>query len=409
MQKTIKALDFIIYWSIVFIPFFMAISPAPMNVFMGLLIAAFVLKKILKKENLFIGLPINIPLMLFFIITCVSVINAVNLGESIKGGVFRLLQYILIIFAVIDGIKDKKHLKITVVSIIIGLLFTFCNEAWQVFTGHDFVRGYAPVLNIGLIRATASFKDPNTLGVYLSALIPVVLGLALYYYEGKKKALMIVLSFVVLGAAALTYSRPTLLAVYIILFFLGAIRRDKMLITIFIIFTVVSPFLLPKTVKEWAKSVDYNPVRFMCNDDRIAVYLQSLNMIKAHPFIGVGANSFMSSYKYYKTYPEYRNISTLDGMKAHNNILHMAGEVGLTGLGIFFWFLFMFFKCSIRIYKNLEDNYLRIVLLSLLAGIIAFLINGLTESSLYYSRVALIFWFIIGLSLSLRRFNDARN
>ncbi|TBR17905.1 hypothetical protein EPO66_01860 [bacterium] len=409
MQKTIKTLDFIIYWSIVLIPFFMAVAPAPMNVFMGLLVVSFLLKKALKKENLFISLSIKPPLVLFFIITCISLINTVNLRESVKGGVFELLQYILLTFAVVDGLKDKKHLKIIVISIMSGLLFTFCDETWQVFTGHDFVRGYAPVLNIGLIRATASFKDPNTLGVYLSALIPVVLGLALYYYKGAKKAFMIFLSFIVLAAAGLTYSRPTLLAVYVILFLLGVIRRDKMLITIFVIFTLVSPFLLPKTVKEWAKSVDYNPIRFMCNDDRIAVYLQSLNMIKAHPFIGVGANSFMSSYKYYKTYPEYRNVSTLDEMKAHNNILHMAGEVGLTGLGIFFWFLFMFFKCSIRIYKNLEDDYLRIVSLSLSAGIIAFLINGLTESSLYYSRVALIFWFIIGLSLSLRRFSDARN
>ncbi len=409
MQKTIKALDFIIYWSIVLIPFFMAVAPAPMNVFMGLLIVAFVLKKILKKESLFIGLSINTPLLLFFIITCVSVINAVNLSDSIRGGVLRLLQYILITFAVIDGLKDKKHLQITVIAIISGLLFTFCDEIWQVFTGHDFVRGYEPVLNIGLVRATASFKDSNTLGVYLSALIPIVLGLALYYYKGVKKFFMILLTFIVLVAAAFTYSRPTLLAIYVILLFFGIIRRDKMLITIFVIFTLVSPFLLPKTVKDWARAVDYNPIRFMCNDDRIAVYLHSLNMIKAHPFIGVGANSFMSSYKYYKTYPEYLGISTLDEMKAHNNILHMAGEVGLIGLGIFFWFLFMLFKSCSFIYKTLKDDYTRVISLSLLAGIIAFLINGLTESSLYYSRVALIFWFIVGLSLALRRFTDGRN
>ena len=156
-------------------------------------------------------------------------------------------------------------------------------------------------------------------------------------------------------------------------------------------------------MKEWAKEVEYSPLRFMCNDDRIAVYLHSLNMIKAHPLIGVGANTFMKSYKKYKTYPEYRGIITLDEMKAHNNYLHMAGEIGLTGLGIFFWFLYYLFKESKNIYRSTSDNYLKMVSLSLIACLIAFLVNGLTESSLYYSVVAVMFWYIAGLSLALKK------
>jgi hypothetical protein len=45
--------------------------------------------------------------------------------------------------------------------------------------------------------------------------------------------------------------------------------------------------------------------------------------------------------------------------------------------------------------------------LSLVACFIAFLINGLTESSLYYSRVAAMFWFFVGISMALVRFNPA--
>ena len=46
----------------------------------------------------------------------------------------------------------------------------------------------------------------------------------------------------------------------------------------------------------------------------------------------------MKSYKKYKTYPEYQGIVTLDEMKAHNNFLHMAGEIGLAGFLAFCWF-----------------------------------------------------------------------
>ena len=145
----------------------------------------------------------------------------------------------------------------------------------------------------------------------------------------------------------------------------------------------------------------------MCNDDRIAVYLHSLNMIKAHPVIGVGANTFMKSYKKYKIFPEYRGIITLDEMKAHNNYLHMAGEIGLTGLVIFFWFLYRLFRESKNIYRSAGDKYLKTVSLSLIACLIAFLVNGLTESSLYYSVVAVMFWYIAGLSLALKKFTYA--
>ena len=203
---------------------------------------------------------------------------------------------------------------------------------------------------------------------------------------------------------ALTYSRPTLLAIYVALFFLGLIKKDKILISILLILTLISPFILPKSVKNWAKEVNYNPLRFMCNDDRIAAYRNSLNMIKAHPLIGVGANTYMKNYRQYKEHPEYRNIVTLDYMYAHNNFLHMAAEIGLIGLGIFFWLLYKLSNECRNVYRSLNDDFVKVVSLSLSACLIAFLVNGLTESSLYYSRVAVLFWYIAGFSISLKKF-----
>jgi putative inorganic carbon (HCO3(-)) transporter len=142
----------------------------------------------------------------------------------------------------------------------------------------------------------------------------------------------------------------------------------------------------------------------MCNDDRIAAYCNSLNMIKAHPLIGVGANTYMKNYKQYKEHPEYRNIVTTDYMYAHNNFLQMAAEIGLIGLVIFFWLLYKLFSECRNIYRSLNDDFLKVLSLSLSACLIAFLVNGLTESSLYYSRVAVLFWYIMGFSISLKRF-----
>lgn len=405
---TIKILDYVIYWAILLIPFSMAIAPAPMNVFMGLAIAAYLLKKICKKERPFVSTGLNVPLFALFVVTCLSLLNSVDLRDSLRGGVFRLLQYILIFFVVCEELKDKKQLKWILISVLAGLFLSSSDGIFQVITGHGFIRrDYAPVLNIGLVRAISSFKDSNTYGIYLSAIAPLVFAFALYYTKGIIRALFWLASLLGIAAICLTYSRPTLLALYIVLWILSLVKKDKVLVGILVAFTVISPFLLPKTVKEWAREVDYNPARFMCNDDRIAVYKNSLNMIKAHPVIGVGAGVFMKSYKGYKDPVEYRNVVTLDEMKAHNNFLHMAGEIGLLGLAIFLWLLYRLFKESLNIYRKLKDHFIKLFSLSLIVCLISFLVNGLTESSLYYSRVSLIFWYLAGLSLALKKFSHA--
>ena len=382
----------------------MAISSAPMSVFMGLLVFACLIKKILKREHIFSKTAINKSLLFLLIITCLSLINSINYRDTFKGGIFRLIQYIFVFFIIVEELKDKRHIKRIIFFMALGVILSSFDGIWQVATGKDFIRHYGPVINIGLVRATASFKDANTLGIYLSAIAPLVFGLALYYLKRIKKIVFVFVSLAVLIGVALTYSRPTLLAIYVALFFLGLIKKDKILISILLILTLISPFILPKSVKNWAKEVNYNPLRFMCNDDRIATYRNSLNMIKAHPLIGVGANTYMKNYKQYKEHPEYRNIVTSDYMYAHNNFLHMAAEIGLIGLGIFFWLLYKLSNECRNVYRSLNDGFLKVVSLSLSACLIAFLVNGLTESSLYYSRVAVLFWYIAGFSISLKKF-----
>lgn len=403
-EMVISILDKVIYFSIVILPFSMAIAIAPMNVFMGFLIVSFLVKKILQKEPLFTNTSINLPLMFLFIITCVSIINSISLQDSLKGGIFKLLRYIFVFFIMVQEVKDKSHIRMIVASMISGVLLVSIDSIWQVLTGKDFVRGYEPILNIGLLRATASFKDSNTFGIYLSALAPVVFGLTLYYFRAKKRFVMSLVCIMTSVGVFLTYSRPTLLAVYIALFFLGLTKKNNVLILILIAMVFIAPFLLPESFKQWAGEKGYNPLRVMCNDDRIAIFRHSINMIKDHPIIGVGANTYMKNYKYYKESPEYRNVVTSDYVYAHNNFLHMAAEIGIIGLCIFIWLLYRLFLSYRRIYRSLDDNYVKIVSLCLIGCLIAFLINGLTESSLFYSRVAVVFWYIIGLSYSLKKF-----
>ncbi|MCX5713838.1 MAG: O-antigen ligase family protein [Candidatus Omnitrophica bacterium] len=404
MKIILQVLDKIILVSAVAMPFSMAIASGPLNVFVVLLIVSFLLKIILKRTGFLVSPKVALPIFLFFLINCLSIIHSSNYVDTLKGGILRLLMYILVFLAVAREVRDRRFLTWIIISAGLGLALVSIDGIWQVVGGKDFIRGYEPVLNIGLARATASFNDSNVMGVYLSALSPLMFGLALYSFKGKGKIIFVLLSVLALTGIVLTYSRPTLLAVYIVLFFLGSVKKDKLIIACLVLFTIISPFILPKSVKEWARELEYNPLRIMCNDDRIAIYRNSLRMIKAHPVIGVGANTFMKNYRYYKEFPEYRNVVTIDYIYAHNNFLHMAGELGLLGLSLFLWFLYAIFRQGFLILSRIKDDHSKVISLSLLACLIAFLVNGLTESSLYYSRVAPLFWYICGLVLAMNNF-----
>jgi O-antigen ligase len=407
MKKITAFLEAVLYCSIVLIPFFMGIAPAPMNAFMGVAIFTFILKSAIKKEKVFAATGLNAALAAFFLATCLSALNSLYLADTLKGGILRLLQFYFIFFILAREIKDQAHARRIILSVALGLAVVCLDEIWQVFTARDFIRGYAPVINIGLVRATASFKDSNTLGVYLSALAPLVLGLGLFYCRGRKKIFMGAVSLLAVVGILLTYSRPTLLALYISFWIFALAKKHKPLIAALVIITAIAPVIVPRPVKQWAKDVEYNPARFMCNDDRIAIYENSLNMIKAHPLIGLGANTYMKNYRFYKNSPEYRGVVTSDYIYAHNNFLHLLAELGFLGLGIFLWLLYLIFRQSLRIRSRLAEPFLKTLSLSLIVGLTAFLINGLTESSLYSSRVAGIFWFLAGFSLGLKKFIHA--
>lgn len=404
-----KFVDWVIYWSIVIIPFSIAIAPAFTNTFMGFLFAAFIAKKILLaglqgRKNFFFWTPINPPFLLLFLISIASFINTIDYNASFRG-LTKLLQNAFMFLVCAEEIKDRRHVRRIVLSVILGASLASVDALWQVAFGKDFIRGNELIVNIGLKRATAAFPDANVLGVYLSAITPLIIGLSLYYYRGAKRLPMLFVSLLALIGIVLTFARGTALALYLSILLISICRKDKVVSGILLALLLVFPIIMPQNIKDWAKSINYNPAFFMFNADRISIYKNTVNMIKHHPFIGVGVNTYSKNYLKYKL-PEPENARTGDSMYAHNHFLQMAGEIGLAGLGIFLWLLFALFRKNISIYKNLKDNYYRVLSLSTSACLFAFLFNGLTETSLYYSRVAMIFWYLTGFSFALDRFKD---
>jgi len=399
----INVLEFILYWAIVLLPFSVAISNGMSNTFLGFIAAAYFIKKIVKREHPFINTPITLPFLLFLVVAFISMRNSVSLGDSWHG-ITKFLKYGLIFMICAEEIRTIEHLKKIIVSLACGILITSIDGLWQLRFGWDFVRGEKVQSSlIELARPTGPFPNPNVMGIYLSLIAPLIIGLTLYYYKGRE---LISWSFISILAAVgiyITFSRGSGLGLFFSVLFLALMRRHKVILSLLLAALLIFPFVMPKNIKNWAKMANYNPIVFLLNQDRISMYMNATNMISQHPVIGVGVNTYAKNYGHYKTKKAEAYAHTLDTAYAQNNFFQMTGEMGLIGLGFFLWMLWLLFRELLRYYRKSKDTYLQIVALSLVACFIAFLINGLTESSLYYSRVAAMFWFFVGISLSLRK------
>lgn len=401
-MKVLEVINFIIYWSIVAMPFSVAIAPGLANAFIGLFSVFFIIKKLIIRKPIFTDRLILVFFGLFFVASAISIINSVSYSASFQG-IAKLLKYALIFLVCSEEIKDKKHIARIIIAICSGICLASIDALWQMVFGYDFIHHIAMQSAIGLPRPTAAFPNPNVFGIYMTALTPLIFGLTFFYFKGKSKVLMFFVSVLGMLGIYLTLSRGAGLGVYLAILFLSIARKKKLLTAILIGIIIVFPFVMPKNIKQWAKEVNYNPLVLMCNQDRVSIYNNTINMIKHNPFIGVGLNTFSKNYGKYKTEQAEKYAHTPDTIYAHNIYLQTAGEVGLLGLAAFLLFIFQVFRQAFKTLRKLNDGYLKIISVSVIASVIAFLVNGLTETSLYYPRVVMIFWYLIGISLSLNR------
>ncbi len=394
-----KHLHGILRWLIVILPFTASLGPAPTNIVLGWSIFLFLCKKALLRRKPFEPQASLIPLGLLFLAILLSFANTIDLRASFQGvGKFVLNAFVFLIVA--EEARDAVTRRRLVWGILAGALLSSINALWQLYSGHDFIRGNPPMEYIGIMRATAAFPHTNILGVYLSALFCFAVAESLFVQKGRRRIAAGAGALVVGAGLLLTYSRGAIIGAGIGVIILCLMQRNRILPAAILAAALLFPFCMSGTVRSWAASVRYDPLRFLLNDDRISMFRNASNMIAHHPVVGVGVNTFSLNYGRYKL-AEPSHALTSQASYAHNNFLHMGGEIGLAGLGAFLWFILTVFRAGARAYRKNTNPQERAVHAAAIASLAAFLINGLTETSLYYPRVAFLFWLIAGLSVAL--------
>lgn len=399
MRTKILALaDKLIYWEIIIIPFAASFSSAAVDIFIGLLIFTFLIKKFAAKSKDRSSGVLDIPFTLLMLISLASFVNSINLHSSIQG-IFKLIKYGFLIAIVGTEVKDREHFKKIVLSAVFGLFVGSLDAIYQLIFGVDLFRHRPYDSVLGLARLKGAFPHTNIFAGYLALFLPVPAALFLYCSKGRYKLYLGIVSAAALFCLIFTFCRSAVLGFWLAMLITGFMKKDKLVIAVLAAAVLIAPLLAPKSITDWSKKTS-SLAEFLLNKERLVLYETSFNMIKHHPILGVGVNTYCLNYQRYKLHDTDEGTANTNWY-AHNSYLQMASEIGIFGLLVFLYLLVNLFKGWRGFYSKIDDNFEKIASLGIFTGVFAFLIHGLTETNLYYPKIATLFWFQAGLLASL--------
>jgi putative inorganic carbon (HCO3(-)) transporter len=399
-----------IYTMLILIQFVACFSSAAVTVFSIWMIVAFFIKRISLKDFSLSKTPIQLPFLLIMCFSLLSFLKLIDLRAGAQG-IWKLFYFGSLFTVATEELKDKKHLSLIITAAILGLAVASLDGIWQFYSGFDIFRHYPYNFQggyvkqgLGFPRIRAAFPHTNIFAAYLVLFLPLAITMFLYYWNKKfKRTIYLTVAILALFCLFWTFSQGAAAGFLAALIFIAIVRRNKWIFILLACVMILAPFIMPQGIKHYIK--DANSVwQVVLNRERIGNFRNAINMIMHNPALGVGVNTYSLNIEKYMI----KDNSIFIGNKgyADNIYLHMAAEIGIFGLISLLWLIFKLFRYALKKYRLTEDTVLKAYLLGIIAGLAGSLINGFTESILYYPKIAVLFWFQVGVLFGIIKISD---
>ncbi len=304
---------------------------------------------------------------------------------------FKKIYIMLGFFIAARYLKNSFNIKRAVDFLAGGALFVglYASATGVYFR---FIKGEP-----GFRAASFSGNHMHAGGMLMLALIVVMVFIVYYVKEGKeKKGRLVFLSASACFSAAgllFTFTRSSWIGACAGLFIL-VVFSGKRYIMAFALVSIILFFAFRGTPFYKRAMDSFRVAHNTSTMERIHMWRSGIEIIKDYPAFGTGTDNLM---KVYPHYSEKRAVEKEIG-HLHNNIIQVGVIDGIAGIFAFLWMFFamwFFFMRGIKQSASLFIKYLRVCGL---AASCAFFVNGFFEYNFFSSQVALLFWFITGVS-----------
>ena len=394
-EKIFVVADRVEEYSLYAVLFFIPISVALVELFIGFALLAFIIKKITFPDFTFIKSRIHFLLLVFFIFCGLSLLNsALYLNKSLITLFFKWGKYIFVFFLAQDTLVSHQRIKNAVRVLLITGCLVVIDCFFQYFFGWEFLRGGKLIVLAGGIKAiTGPFKHYNALAAYLvciSVLFIAAISIksnSQFYVSLRNRVMfygMFLGLFLLAVCLLLTFSRGGwvgfLSAGLLMLFLFGKRKFILLFFCFFMLAMVLFPMIRERAIFIFQSGGDAN---------RFALWRGAWAMIKERPFLGKGIGTFMP---YFSSY-----IKGLGVQYAHNSFLQIWAETGIFALGSFLSFIALILWQGIEAFRRSQDY----ITLGLLCAIFGFLVLSFFDNHLYKVQLAVLFWFMIGMLVAV--------
>ena len=360
--------------------------------------AIYVIGQLSKGQALFQRAPINWVVLIFCALGVGSLLNeGVVYGSWV---IFRLispmkqwLTPMFFYFLTLWVVRDRKTMKTIAVIMMVAVTIV------ALMAIRDYLNASGGSLEKSRVGGIA--EQPNTLGAFFVYYMFLFLSFFLVYRKKFKTWLLLIPFALSFRGIMVTFSRGAYMGFASGL--LGAFwHRNKILFVIvgsLLWYAIANPWLLPAgiryrmgqtVVRSHADVEDVVETLEVSSGNRVKIWRATIEMIKDHPWWGVG----------YGAFPAY--ITPYSGgqfheVDAHNSYLLIAAELGIPALVIFLIIVGLAWWHTRWLYLRTKDLSTKAIALGFLAGLEGLLVVNMFGSRMDDQAVASYFWVLCAL------------
>ncbi len=363
----------------------MALAALAALCFLSFIVKAVTGKSFNKKFGI-VGMFVALMLAVY----AISALNSFAKTSSIK--IFAVYAVMMsFFFVVINTIKTKKMFKDLCRAFAISGFLVCLYGLYQYFSGvAGTEKWFDEEMFEGMtVRIYSTLENPNVLGEYILLVFPVTIGLMWTAKKPLSKVFYFLLAAVDGYALVLTYSRGCWIAVIVAAALYITLVCGKLWGLALIALPLV-PFVIPESIISRFTSI--GDMTDTSTSYRVYIWLGTLNMLKDFwiPGVGMGEAAFKQVYPFY-------SYSAIVAPHTHNMFLQVWVETGIGGILAFLLLLFFFFKQLCYGHRKTADKSMKVLLVSIGAAVLAFMVQGMFDNCFYNYRVFMLFWFVLAL------------
>ena len=411
----LQNIDKLIFISILMVFFASTVMSSDVIGFIALITVLLSFVKILTKPDEKIECKLfELFLLAYFMIVIVSLAGSTLFHLSLKG-FFKTFIYLAFYVSVAQYLKNNKD-KIVYILGAIGLCVSFeaVTGLMQNFAKVSEISTWQDVSNLNpeevMTRVYGTLKplNPNLLGGYFVAGIPVLYGLTGYFLSEKKyKFSIIALCLALLSTLVLflTGCRGSYIGMFVIMcgvFGVAAKFLWKNYKNIFLsvigaaVAFLTSAILFVSSLRARVFSI-FAMRQDSSNSFRFNVYHSSIDMFKDNWLLGIG----IGNQNFREIYGLYMKTG-FDALSAYNIFLEIAVESGIFALIAFLGFLLVLIKDGITYILKSTDTKTVIILSCSLISIFAVCVHGLVDTVFFRPQIQFVFWTMVAIFRALR-------